>query len=83
MAQLRYIIRDSAVGRRPDTASDRELSKYNAKAAKFKTISDKGDAIKAAKDLHYGPAVIERLMNAESNAEIERIMATARKRRLE
>lgn len=83
MARSSRLVLDSIRAHRPDTSSDRELSKYNAKAAKFKTVSDKGDAIKAAKDLHYGPAVIERLMNAESNAEIERIMATARKRRLE
>lgn len=74
---------DSIRAHRPDTSSDRELSKYQTKAEKFKTLTDKNDAIKAAKDLYYGPAVIERLENAKSNAEIERIMATARKRRLE
>ena len=38
----------------------------------------KYEAIKAAKDLFYGSRVIELINSAKSEAEIERIMCTAR-----
>lgn len=45
--------------------------------------SYKKHAIKAAKNLLYGTDVIESLENAKTDAEITRIMKTARKRSLE
>lgn len=39
----------------------------------------KGQAIQAAKDLCYGEKVITQLKNAKTEAEISRIMCTARK----
>lgn len=41
----------------------------------------KKQAIQAAKDLHYGKAVVKKLESAKSDIEIERIMATARRNR--
>lgn len=40
--------------------------------------SYKQDALKAAKELLYGPKVISEIQNAKSDAEIERIMTIAR-----
>lgn len=36
------------------------------------------EALKAAKELFYGPKVISEIQNAKSDTEIERIMNTAR-----
>lgn len=83
MADLRYQMTSFIRGRKPEAVNDKARARYNSKAAKTKRTDDKTDAIQAAKELLYGPDIIERLENAKSNAEIERIMATARKRRLE
>lgn len=40
-------------------------------------------AVRAAKDLHYSPLVIKKLKNAESEWDVDRIMATARKEEFE
>ncbi len=47
----------------------------------FKTY--KKDAIKAAKDLRYGWAVVDKIKSAKSEAEIQRIMTTERHKRLD
>jgi hypothetical protein len=39
------------------------------------------DAIKAAKELQYGKAVITQIKNAQSDSEITRIMKTARNKK--
>lgn len=41
------------------------------------------DAMEAAKDLRYGPEVVERIKNAKTDREIERIMITARHEQME
>lgn len=43
----------------------------------------KHQAIKAAKDLGYGPDIISKLVKAESDGQVERIMITARKRKFD
>lgn len=40
--------------------------------------SYKQNALKAAKDLRYGPEVISEIQNAKTDVEIEHIMNTAR-----
>lgn len=40
----------------------------------------RGEALKAAKDLFYDKSIIRQIKNAKSDAEIERIMCTARNR---
>ena len=47
----------------------------------FKTYQE--DAIQAAKELMYGNKVIARLENAKTEADICRIMATARNEKIE
>lgn len=49
----------------------------------LKGTTYKTQAMKAAKDLHYGPDVIEQIENAKNDREITRIMKTARKRGME
>lgn len=49
----------------------------------FIGTTDKKKSIKAARDLGYGRAVIRQLEDAETDEEITRIMANARKRSLE
>lgn len=44
-----------------------------------KRTSYREDALAAAKDLLYGPEVICQIQHAKSDAEIERVMNTARK----
>ncbi len=41
----------------------------------------KKDALKAARDFHYPPAVIKKIELAKTESEISRIMATARRER--
>lgn len=43
----------------------------------------KDEAIKAAKDLHYGKHVINKLIAARNENEVGHIMASARKERLD
>lgn len=47
----------------------------------FKTYQE--DAIRAAEELMYGDKVIARLENAKTEADICRIMATARNQKIE
>lgn len=49
--------------------------------APFKTYQE--DAIQAAEELMYGDKVIARLENAKTEADICRIMATARNQKIE
>lgn len=49
----------------------------------LKGTTYKMQAMKAAKDLHYGPDVIKQIKNAKNDREITRIMKTARKRGME
>ena len=44
--------------------------------------NEKRDAITIAKELMYGPEVIEKLKKATTSEELTRILATARKSRL-
>lgn len=46
-----------------------------------KRTSYRDDALAAAKDLLYGPDIIDRIKYAKTDAEIERIMIEARKSR--
>lgn len=45
--------------------------------------SYRAEATEAAKDLYYGTAVIERIKNAKTDREIQRIMITARHEQME
>lgn len=56
-----------------------EEKKHRRGHHKTEKASYRKDALTAAKDLRYGPEVISEILNAKTDAEIERIMNTARK----
>lgn len=82
MAGIRYRMLDTIKGYKPEVVNDKTRARYNTRAAKSKRLDNKTEIIQAARDLHYSPAVIKRLEEAKSNAELEHIMATERKRSL-
>ena len=59
----------------------KEKSEYNYDTCTARYY--RSQAIRAAKDLKYGPKVIEKIREAESASEIARIMKTAREQEFE
>lgn len=83
---MSYLNRNPGIyisARRIEGVTPGDLAAFDAVKRKPLSDYDKRSAIKAAKDLLYGPEVISQLEKAESNVEISRIMTTARKRSLD
>ena len=71
------------VARKIEYANHGDRLAFDDLKRKALSNSDKRAAIKAAKDLLYGPEVISQLEKAETNIEINKIMSLARKRTLD
>ncbi len=56
-----------------------EEKKQHRAGHRTKGISYKQTALNAAKDLCYGPEVMQAIIDAKTNTEIERIMINARR----